>query len=139
MKIKIILIFGCFLIIISCSTNKNLTPTYNKGGYNINLSNTKQNASKINIVGQVFDVTNGKPLSHSEVIIGCLKSKTSLNGKYSIILDKSSKTFFVKTGSIGYKSVETDFINLAEEDEITINFYLMEDDRPFNNCEGATK
>ncbi len=134
---KIIITFSYLSIITSCSSiEKRLIPTYNKGGYHIKMLKTNLNDSNI-IVGKVFDFTNGKPLSHSEVIIGCLKSKTSSDGKYSFKRNKLSDTFFMKTSSIGYKTIETDFINLNKKSKMRIDFYLIEDDRPLINCEGG--
>jgi hypothetical protein len=132
---KKIIIFGYLSILISCSSvEKKLIPTYNKGGYQVNI--LKTNLNDTSIEGKIFNFANGKPISHSEVIIGCLKYKTSSNGEYSFKLNNLSDTFFIKASSIGYKTVETNFINLNKKGKMRIDFYLIEDDRPLINCEG---
>ncbi|SDS63742.1 carboxypeptidase-like regulatory domain-containing protein [Gramella sp. MAR_2010_147] len=111
--------------------------TDNKGGYIFHLlDNDEYNENgKVEVFGQVVDIETKKPLSNSELIIGCKKVITSTTGKYSIIIEKD-QLFYVQVSSIGYKKVETDFIKFQNQNSINLDFFLDEDDKPLINCEG---
>lgn len=138
-KIKsILLLITTILALNGCSSlENNLIPTYNKGGYKIIINNKKTaiNSEEINISGKVFDATTGKPISNVELTATCIKTNVSSQGEYSFRTKKSSyKQFYIKVNSFGYKTIETNFIDLTNN--IEVNFYLAEDDRPLINCEG---
>ena len=133
---KKLLIFIQILLLISCSTTKRkLIPTSNKGGYLLNLT-TNLNLPEKNITGRVFDIKTNELLGGIELTIGCIKTQTTPNGEFSFKLkDFSNEALFIKASGIGYKIVETDFINMNNKNALNIDFYLAEDDRPFINCE----
>ncbi len=127
------------IIGIGCSSIKNkLIPTDNKGGYKITIENNLNiDPTEIHFVGKVFDVSNREPIANAELVIGCLKIKTNLNGEYSFKIIKSdTEITYIKGISVGYKTIETIFLNLKNNNFVKIDFYLTEDDRPFINCEG---
>lgn len=133
---KILLTFTLLLLLISCSTTKRkLIPTANKGGYLLNL-NTNLNLSEKNITGRVFDIKTNALLGGIELTVGCKKTQTNTNGEFSFKLKEfSNGALFIKASGIGYKIVETDFINMKNKNILNIDFYLAEDDRPFINCQ----
>jgi len=134
----ILLVF--VLIMSGCSSTKNkLIPTANKGGYKINVIKSKSiiNSDDVIIKGTVFDIETGKPISPPVLLtIGCIKIQASSQGEYSY-KTKNFKYdyFFIEVISIGYKSVITDYFDLTGKNEVKIDFYLTQDDRPFIHCE----
>lgn len=141
MKIQkqIILFTINFLLLLGCSSTKEkLIPTYNEGGYKIKIIKLDSKINELRIRGKVYDVKNKLPLSDVELAIGCLKVKSLPNGEYSFLLKKDLKDsiFFIEAISIGYKSIETNLLSTVDRNEIIIDFYLSEDDRPLINCEG---
>lgn len=139
----ILLLCACFLIMGSCSTIKTaLIPTSNKGGYTINFINQKSNnnSDEVIISGKVYDVRTGNIISNAILTSGCLKIEASSNGEYSFQGKKSTYgCFFIKSLSYGYKTIETNFIDMNNTNEINIDFYLTQDDRPIINCEGGRR
>ncbi len=140
-KINLNLILFAFVMILNgcSSTNSKLIPTANKGGYKVNVikSKSKINSDEVVIKGTVFDVTTGKPISPPVLMtIGCLKIKISSQGEYSY-KTKNFKDdyFFIEVISIGYKSIITDYLDLTGKNEVKIDFYMVQDDRPIINCE----
>ena len=137
---KFIIILSIKLILFGCSSiEKKIIPTYNKGGYSINIieMNSNNDLTDIYIYGQVFDIKNEKPLSNVQLTFGCYKFKTLSSGKYSFkVKHQNESVSCIKAISIGYKTVETDFINF-NKNSININFFLTEDDRPFIHCGGV--
>ncbi len=134
-----IIFFTFLFLFISCSAAKNeLIPTDNSGGYKIESKNNSNVPSGlINVFGKVIDIKTKKPISHTQLIIGCTKANTIENGKYSIIINDTEDLYvFLKAISVGYKTIETKFLNFTNNNFIKIDFYLVEDDRPFINCEG---
>ncbi|MFV5687488.1 hypothetical protein ACM55M_02545 [Flavobacterium sp. ZT3R25] len=121
---------------------KILIPTYNKGGYKIKIIeiNSKTNPINLKITGKVFDATNGKILSNAQLVIGCFKIQNSSQGEYTFKTNNLKNDFFyIEAIFTGYKTIQTDFIDLTNKNEIQIDFYLAEDDRPFINCEDKTQ
>ena len=134
-----LIIFVSIIIVIGCSSVKNkLILTDNKGGYVITIENKSDiDQSEIRFVGKVFDVSNEEPIANAELVMGCLKTKTSLNGEYSFEIVKSDlEIIFIKGQSVGYKTIETNFLNTENNNSVKIDFYLVEDNRPLINCEG---
>ncbi len=132
----IILIAGC------TSARKQLLPTNNKGGYFIRYNKTTSNniTNILKISGRVFDVRTRKTISNTQLLLGCYKTITSENGEFTFRINPSNyNSIFIETNFIGYKSILTDFINTTNTNEIQIDFYLEEDDRPLINCEGMIK
>lgn len=140
MKQKIVFVFFITIVLAfsRCSSvEKSLIPTYNNGGYKIITNNTRttNESGEINISGKVFDVTTGKPISNAVLTATCVKTNVSSRGEYSFKITKPSyKQFFIKVNSFGYKTIETNFIDLTNN--IEVNFYLTVDDKPLINCEG---
>lgn len=127
-------------MMISCTSLKHdIIPTYNKGGYKINTfkNDTNRSFDDIYIYGRVLDVLSKKPISNAQLTFGCLKTQTSSNGEYSFKGKGSNNTnSYIETLSIGYRMIETEFLNFSNNNTINIDFFLMEDDRPLINCEG---
>lgn len=92
----------------------------------------------LQITGKVYDIKNNEPLSNVRLSIGCIKIQNSSNGEYSFVIKSNLKDnlLFIEAISIGYKTIQTSLINIVDKNEINIDFYLSEDDRPFINCEG---
>jgi hypothetical protein len=139
-KINLSLILFAFVMILNgCSSTKNkLIPTANKGGYKVNVVNSKSknNSDDVVIKGTVFDIKTGKPTSPPVLItIGCIKIQASSQGEYSY-KTKNFKYdyFFIEVISIGYKPITTDFLDLTGKNEVKIDFYLTQDDRPLIDC-----
>ena len=119
------------------SIEKSLIPTYNKGGYKIIHNNTikTNNSDEINISGKVLDVSTSKPIGSAKITAVCVKTNVSPTGEYSFKTEKTTyKHFFITANAFGYKIIETNFIDLSNNMEV--NFYLMEDDKPFIHCGG---
>ena len=139
-KIKVRLILFAFVMILNgcSSTNSKLIPTANKGGYKVNVikSKSKINSDDVIIKGTVFDIETGKLISPPVLLtIGCIKIQASSQGEYSY-KTKNFKYdyFFIEVISIGYKSVITDYLDLTNINEVKIDFYMVQDDRPFIDC-----
>lgn len=137
--IFILLIFSYLFALIGCSSiNNELIPTYNKGGYKIKIIKSAIKSDEVIIKGKVFDVDTGIPISDAHVILGCIKIKTSSQGEYSFKTKNSTyKNYFIEVIYIGYKSIITNYIDLTDQKERKIDFYLVPDDRPLINCEGV--
>lgn len=136
-----IVIFSiCSILVISCiSIKSEIIPTYNKGGYKINSfkNDIDRNPNDIYIFGRVLDVINKRPISNAQVTFGCLKTQTLSNGEYSFKVKESNSTnSYIESISIGYKTIETDFLDFSNNNTINIDFFLIEDDRPLINCIG---
>jgi hypothetical protein len=135
------LLLTCLLVLASCSSVKNnLLPTYNTGGYKIISSKEKStpNSNELIISGKVYDIKTGKPINNTTLLVSCLKIQVSSKGEYTIKTENSTYPYyFIEVVSLGYKTIQTNFIDLKNKNEITINFYLTEDDRPLINCEGG--
>lgn len=127
------------MVFCGCSSIKNeLIPTYNKGGYKVNAIRVKSkiNSDEVTIKGTVFDVKTGKPISPPVLLtVGCLKIQTSSQGEYSFKTQNfKDDYFFIEVISVGYRTIETNFIDIYNKSEVKIDFYLAEDDRPFIDC-----
>lgn len=135
------LILACLLVLAGCSSVKNdLIPTYNAGGYKIIYSkeNSTKNSNELIISGKVYDVNTGKPINNATVIASCIKIQVSSKAEYVIKTENSTNTnYYIEVISFGYKTIQTNFIDLKNKKEINIDFYLTEDDRPLINCEGG--
>jgi len=132
-----LLLFNYLMIFCGCSSfKKELIPTYNKGGYTINIVKNKMNSDEVTIKGTVFDIKTGKAISPPVLMtVGCRKIQTSSQGEYSFKTPNVKRDyFFIKVISIGYKTIETSFIDLYNKNEVKIDFYLVEDDIPFIDC-----
>ncbi len=134
------LILVVMLVVLGgCSTITNkLIPTANKGGYTINVikSKPKIRLNEVTVKGTVFDVETGNPIKSPVILkVGCLTIQVSSQGNYSF-KTKNIKDdyFFIEVISIGYKSIVTNFLDLTDKNEIKIDFYLVEDDRPLIEC-----
>lgn len=138
--ITIVIFSICSILLISCvSIKSEIIPTYNKGGYKINSfkNDINRNPNDIYIIGRVLDVMNKRPISKAQVTFGCFKTQTLSNGEYSFKVKKSNNTnSYIESISIGYKTIETDFLDFSSNNTINIDFFLIEDDRPLINCEG---
>lgn len=123
---------GCSLV------NNKLIPTANKGGYTMDVikSKSKTNSDELIIKGTVFDVNTGAPVKTPVILkVGCLKVEVSSQGNYSFTTKNFKQDcFFIEVISIGYKSIVTNFLDLTNKNELIINFYLAEDDRPLLEC-----
>ena len=137
-KINLNLILLVFVLIFGgCSSIKNkLIPTANKGGYKVNVIKTKTNNSdEVIIKGTVFDVETGIPISDAQVTLGCVKILTSNQGKYSFKTKNSTYNhYFLEVIYLSYKSILTDYLDLTNKNEVKIDFYLAQDDRPLIEC-----
>lgn len=128
----ILLFFNFLLILSGCSSfKKELIPTYNKGGYKINIIKTKTNSDEVIIKGKVFDLETGIPISDAQVTLGSIKTKTSSQGEYSFKTKNSTYNhYFIEVIYFSYKSILTNYLDLTDKNEIKIDFYLVPDDRP---------
>jgi hypothetical protein len=137
---SISLLLTCLMVLASCSVKNDLIPTSNKGGYKIinSKEKSKKNFNEIIISGKVYDVKTGKPLNNTTLLVSCLKIQVSSKGEYAIKTKNSTYPYyFIEVISVGYKTIQTNFIDLKNKNEIKIDFYLTEDDRPLINCEGG--
>ena len=135
--LKIIVPTFLVLICCSCSSIKNgLIPTNNKGGYKIVYldKNIEIDSDKIHVFGKVVDIKTNTPLSHSQILIGCLKFETTVNGEFSFKINKTDIKQHLEISSIGYKKIVTEFLNLKDKNSLKIDFFLEEDDRPMIDC-----
>lgn len=139
-KATINLVLVTLLMILGgCSLVDNkLIPTANKGGYTMDVikSKSKTNSDELIIKGTVFDVNTGAPVKTPVILkVGCLKVEVSSQGNYSFTTKNFKQDyFFIEVISIGYKSIVTNFLDLTNKNELIINFYLAEDDRPLLEC-----
>ena len=137
----ILLFFTCLVVLGGCSSfKKELISTNNKGGYKVYTikSKAKINSEDVTIFGEVFDVETGLPISPVQLTFGCSKIQASSKGEYSF-KTKNFKDdyFFIEVISVGYKTIVTNFLDLTNKNEVKIDFYLVQDDRPLINCEGV--
>jgi hypothetical protein len=137
----ILLFFTCLFVLGGCSSfKKELISTNNKGGYKVYTikSKAKINSEDVTIFGEVFDVETGLPISPVQLTFGCSKIQASSKGEYSF-KTKNFKDdyFFIEVISVGYKTIVTNFLDLTNKNEVKIDFYLVQDDRPLINCEGV--
>lgn len=143
MRQKTVFLFFITIVLMftRCSSiEKGLIPTYNNGGYKIIRNNTisTNDSDEINISGKVLDVSTGKPIVNATLTATCFKTNVSSKGEYSFKTEKSTyKSFFITAYAIGYKTIETNFIVLNNNMEV--NFYLTEDDKPLINCAGGIR
>lgn len=139
-KFNRILLLSAYLFVLGgCSSIKNeLIPTANKGGYKVNVIRVKSkiNSDEVTIKGTVFDVKTGRPISPPVLLtVGCLKIQTSSQGEYSFKTQNfKDDYFFIEVISVGYRTIETNFIDIYNKSEVKIDFYLAEDNRPFIDC-----
>lgn len=136
---QILIFLTYILLLIGCSSPKeSLIPTYNKGGYKIKAIKFEPKNTDLIISGKVYDVESRKPLGNVQLSIGCIKIQNSHNGEYTFITKNyfEDNHLFIEAISIGYRTIQTNFISINNKNEINIDFYLSEDDRPFINCEG---
>lgn len=142
-KYNFVLILLITLIAGCASEKKQLLPTNNKGGYFIKSHKTTSNdvSNILKISGRVFDVKTGNLISNAQLTLGCYKTTTSDKGEFSFRIDNvpNYNSIYIEANFIGYKSILTDFINTTNIEEIQIDFYLVQDDRPLINCEGIIK
>lgn len=133
-KFLILLFLG---VTYCCTSNRGeLIPTNNKGGYKIMQSENKKDtkAQEVLIFGKVVDIQTKAPLSNTQVLIGCLKFETTSNGEYLFKIKKSDIKLFIEVSSIGYKKIQTNFLNFDSKNYFNINFFLSEDDKPLIDC-----
>lgn len=134
----ILLLFIYLLVLGGCSSfKKGLIPTANAGGYKVEVIKKKPkiNSGELTIKGTVFDVKTGNPISYAILKIGCFEIYTSSLGEYSY-KTKNFKYdyFFIEVNSVGYKTIVTNFLDLTNKNEVKIDFYLAEEDRPLIDC-----
>jgi len=132
----ILLLFPSLVFFFGCSSIKNeLIPTYNKGGYKVNVIKSKINSDEVTIKGKVFDVKTGIPIERASLTLGCYKIQTSPQGEYSFKTKNYKYDYdFIEVIAFGYKTVLTNYLDLTAKNEVKIDFYLIEDDRPFIDC-----
>lgn len=137
MKMRLVLAMSILILMACQAANNKMMPTYNKGGYMINMLNDGNSSLNDSIIikGYVRDYATKTNLDHSVISIGCIKVLTNESGffylKYKSISNKTSITAV----SIGYRTVETAPLDLVKG-TVTIDFLLALDDRPLLNCEG---
>jgi len=121
----------------SCASIHNtLMPTNYKRGYKLVISDTNKDlkTDEVLIFAKDVDLKTNKPLSHTQILIGCLKFETSANGAYSFKIKKSDVKQYLEVSSVGYKKIETSFLNFNLNNYFNINFYLAEDDKTLVDC-----
>lgn len=132
------ILFVVVLVLGGCSSTKNkLIPTANKGGYKVNVTKIKTNNSDdVIIKGTVFDIETGKPISPPVLLtIGCVKIQVSSQGEYFYKTQNfKDDYFFIEVNALGYKTIGTDFLDFTGKNEVKIDFYLVQDDRPIIDC-----
>ena len=97
--------------------------------------------STINTFGQyslkgVVSDEAGTPIPAAKVFVknsADLRSIADENGQYEMRLYQGE--YFLVITSMGYKTIETDFINMSPGDSINVDFYLATDDRPIIHCD----
>lgn len=140
-KYFIILLFVCILVIAGCSSAKDrLLPTYNNGGYVIETINSNSDSSNmVTISGRIFDIKTKKPIINFPSLTlkyGCNEAQVSNQGTFSFKVDNSKRDDYFNIRAVGfmYYTIETNFIDTYNKNEIKIDFYLAEYDRPFLDC-----
>lgn len=134
---SILLIIGCALIFVGCSTFKRKFRTNNKGIYTVTFGQheSKSEDETVTIRGHVYDMKTGKPLQFAVASAGCFKFLTTIEGEYSFrTRNLKSKSFNMALSAFPYHAVETDFIDIYNRKEIIIDFYLDTDERPMFDC-----
>lgn len=139
---RILLLSTCLFVLYGCFSSKNkLIPTANKGGYKVTeiRAKSKRNSNEVTITGTVFDIKTGKSISPPVLLTsGCIKIQASSKGEYSFkTTNFKDDYFFIEVIAVGYRTIETNFINIHNRNEVKIDFYLAEDDRPFIDCPPA--
>jgi hypothetical protein len=140
-KYFIILLFVCILVIAGCSSAKDrLLPTYNNGRYTIETTNSNSDSSNmVTISGTFFDIKTKKPITNFPALTlkyGCNQAKITDQSTFSFKVDNSKRYdyFYLRAVGFMYYTIETNFIDTYNKNEIKIDFYLAEYDRPFLDC-----
>ena len=138
----IFLLFVCILAVSGCSSVKDqLLPAYNNGRYTIETTKLKSDSSSlVTISGTFFDIKTKKPITNFPALTlkyGCNQAQISDHSTFSFKVDNSIRDDYFYLRAIGfmYYTIETNFIDIYNKNEIKIDFYLAEYDRPFIHCE----
>ena len=134
--------FVCILAVSGCSSVKDqLLPAYNNGRYTIETTKLKSDSSSlVTISGTFFDIKTKKPITNFPALTlkyGCNQAQISDQSTFSFKVDNSIRDDYFYLRAIGfmYYTIETNFIDIYNKNEIKIDFYLAEYDRPFIHCE----
>ena len=138
-KLKVLLVGTITLTasLFNCAkvNHVDLTPTNNAGGY-VMSSSPSSKTDELLILGVVKDVENISLVPGAQLTISCYKIYTDENGAFQLIIDTSNElSEYVTARVMGYKTIETDFINMSPGDSINVDFYLATDDRPIIHCD----
>ncbi|MBL7839604.1 MAG: carboxypeptidase regulatory-like domain-containing protein [Cyclobacteriaceae bacterium] len=117
------------------SVTREFESTYNLGGYEITLHHNDSHKF-VKIQGYVRDKFSNEAIEKASIKIGCYNALTDRNGLYSVQLKSGTDKLFISCNYIGYREIETKSLAIEPGDDLTVNFFLAEDDRPINNCEG---
>lgn len=138
------------LVLVGCSSvKKKLIPTNNDGGYTITISKgkfkikeetiemLKSAEGSVTIRGHVFDMKTREPLSNVRLKTGCFEFRTTSLGEYSFrTRNLEGNSFFMEVFALAYRAVETKYINIHNKNEVIIDFYLVQDEKPIIECVG---
>jgi hypothetical protein len=137
----ILLLFSCLLALVGCSSIKDqLLPTYNNGRYTIETTNSKSDSSSmVTISGTFFDIKTKKPITNFPALTlkyGCNQAQITDQSTFSFKVDNSIRDdyFYIRAIGFMYYTIETNFIDIYNKNEIKIDFYLAEYDIPFLDC-----
>lgn len=129
-----------FIILFTiCAKGQEIHPTKNNGGYIMEKYRNKEGHvnDSINFSGKVLNVKSKEIIPFAKIQLLCRKIEVDSLGNFKFTIAKSEfDRNYLSTSAIGFKTVETDYFQISKNQNILINFYLSEDDRPLVNCEG---
>lgn len=132
-------IFIFLLLITSCKKQaiEKLKPTYNKGGYSLNIIKSRGAFDDILISGYFRDVNDKELIKFGWVWDGCSKFSVDNNlGSYSLKATGYDH-FRLVANAIGYRSIETEPIKIEKGYSVKIDFYLSQEDGQLSDCIGT--
>lgn len=144
---KNIIVIGLFAILgIGCTSNaqdtsvskQEMIPSYNKGGYTIDISNPA-NSDSVSISGRVVSTNDESIFPGTTIKYGCKKISTDESGSFAFKSAVSDLDLQVIANSVGYMRVETKPLKVKKGDSLNVNFYLAPDERPMINCESVAE
>jgi len=109
--------------------------TYNPGGYEVTL-NHNDSHKFVTIQGYARDKFSNEAIEKASIKIGCYTVLSDQDGLYHLQLKSGNDKLFISCNYLGYREIETKSLAIDPGDDLTVHFFLAEDDRPINNCEG---
>jgi hypothetical protein len=131
---RLIIFFSLVILLTTChNAVDRMMPTYNRGGYGIEIFRSKTSLNGALIAGSILDLDTREPVKSGFVSFGCQKVSIDSAGQF-FGRENILENFFITAIAIGYRSVETEPFSLSAGDSVNFVFFLAQDDRPLYEC-----